>query len=138
VKVLVIEPNTPPEVRDVIDDGDALRQIVGGYLEAVHFVRGALIYIDEEAKVRADKAPVFNPFVTDLVIDLGRGLFPGDFIANTAVILGTLDDRGEYDGENHDVPQSVVDIVMNYYRKCAEGEDPAVAGTDETIRGDAT
>lgn len=111
MRVIVIEPHKHPEVRNI--DGYAdMKKIVGGWLEMIQFMPGSCAYIDEEAKVRDDKSPVENQYATILCNTLGPGLIAGDYIANTMLIVGTLNEQGVYDGEEHDVPDYVIESVM--------------------------
>ena len=110
MQAIVIEPNKPPLLRE-IGGYDDLVAIVGGYLEAVAFTPETVAYVDEEAKVRGDRRPAVNALATHLCNAVGTPLGPGDWIAGTMVLVGTLDEDGRHDGEDHDLPQGVIDAV---------------------------
>ena len=124
MKIIVIEPTKPPEVREIPDDQEAaykaMSEIIGGYLECLPFTPTTDAFIDEEAKIRDDKPPVMNGIATRLIrifLDrLGRTLMPGDYITNTMVIVGNRNPKGEVDGDTYGVPQDVIDEVMNLSR----------------------
>lgn len=117
MKVMVIEPLKIPELREIKGDYESVKAIIGGYLEVIAFVQGTCAILDEESKVRTDKAPVRNPFGTYIcqkaLETQFRTLRPGDYIADTVVILGTCDENGEEDGEWHDIPQHAIDFIVN-------------------------
>lgn len=121
MKVIVIEPGKLAEVRDIpCEDStqsyEAVREIIGGYLEVLPISDIADAYIDEEAKCRDDKEPVFNELgdkvVKRFLAKTERMMIPGDVICNPLVIIGNRNAEDEFDGEWYDVPQSVIDEVM--------------------------
>jgi len=121
MKVIVIEPGKLAEVRDIPSEDstqsyEAVRAIIGGYLEVLPISDIADAYIDEEAKCRNDREPVFNELgdkvVWHLLAKSGRTLNTGDVICNPIVIIGNRNAEGEFDGDWYDVPQSVIDEVM--------------------------
>lgn len=88
-----------------------LQELVGGRIEALplpEFIdpRGkATAYINEEGKFDPDCRP--NPRATDLLVP-GIGLFPGDYIAGTMVLVGFDGLTGEH---TPTLPQRVIDRV---------------------------
>lgn len=72
-----------------IEDGSLadLQRIVGGYIEVVELDDHTVLVINSEGKFASP--PEVNVMATDIAA--GR-LFPGDFIAGTAIVLGQ---RGE-------------------------------------------
>lgn len=78
MKVLVVEPMKPCEVREIPDTLEAMQQIVGGYIESVSFQREAVI-CNEEGKLR--DLPYNRPLMDE------RGL-PLDILQGTFFIAG--------------------------------------------------
>jgi len=105
-KALVISPSGSPTVT-MIESPQQLREIIGGWLEFIHFGEGAGCYIHEEAKVPPN-IPVINGLATYLCNVVGCPLRKNDYIAGTMVIFGTLDKNGGYDEDEHDIPESVL------------------------------
>lgn len=110
MKVIVIEPNKKPEVREIKGDYKSVRQIIGGCLQAIPFMEGACAIMDEDAKVNG-KPFVHNYFATILcqraLATIGKTMLPDDVIVNTLVIIGGPDDEGDW----QEVPQNVIDFV---------------------------
>jgi hypothetical protein len=106
MKAIVIEPSKPPEARELATYED-MKEAVGGWLELLHISDEVVAYVDEEAKIKANTPPV-NRIATNLCYALNIGLRPGDFIRGPMVLVGVLNSKGEYDGEEHDVPESFV------------------------------
>lgn len=115
VKGLVIEPDKAPEVRE-IKGYEGMRQAVGGYLELIAFTQNTVAYLNEEGKIQAKPDPP-NNFATWLCNNVGTPLRPDDYIVGNMVLFGSLDDKGEYDGDEHDVPSYIVDMVQGMWRQ---------------------
>lgn len=111
MKVIVITPTQLPKVVEIDGTYESLRDLIGGYLEALPFTDGTSVYIDEEGKLKGLPP---NLIATSLMRSIGPGLWPDDSICGTMVIVGNLNEIGEYDGEEHDVPNEVVKQVMEF------------------------
>lgn len=112
MKALVIEPTKTPEVREVTTV-EEMRAILGGPLEFLPFSDTAGIYINELANLQRPM-PAPNALGTSVYKRMGcGGLHPDDAIRGPMIILGILNEVGEYDGDEHDVPQDLVDTIMN-------------------------
>ena len=79
IKVLVVEPTKPCEVREIPDTLEAMQQIVGGYIESVSFEREALI-CNEKGKLL--DLPFNRPLLDE------SGLIPLDILQGTFFIAG--------------------------------------------------
>ena len=77
IKVLVVEPTKPCEVREIPDTLEAMQQIVGGYIESVSFEREALI-CNEKGKLL--DLPFNRPLLDE------SGLIPLDILQGTFFI----------------------------------------------------
>ena len=108
MKALLIKTgNTRPEVIDIDGEYQQLSDTVGGYIESLYIPTvpiGAHAYINEDGKMLGLS---MNPFATIVGHEL-IGISPSDYIAGNMIVLGD----GE-DGEEADVPQTVVDSIMN-------------------------
>lgn len=111
MKAIVISPTQLPTVVDIDGTYESLRDLIGGYLEALPFTEGSSVYIDEEGKLKGLPP---NLIATSLMRSIGPGLWPDDSICGTMVIVGNNDVNGEYDGEEHDVPDAVIKQVMEF------------------------
>lgn len=118
MKIIVFEPNKDPEVRE-IPDGDAayesVKTILGGYLQILPLKDTCDAYVDDEAKIK-DEPCVPNPLATVVLSMIihrdGRAMIPGDYIANTMVVVGVVNANGEVDGDWHDLRQEDIDDVL--------------------------
>jgi len=96
--------------RDDTQRLDVLQQHVGGLIEAVHILRDdgncADAIINEEGKI-IDLEP--NELATEVV---GReNLFPGDYIAGPAVIIGAPDEDGVETSIPEDLAHEIVALA---------------------------
>lgn len=86
IKILVVEPMKPCEVREIPDTLDAMRQVVGGDIEAVTSLRNAsAIVCNDTGKFRG--LPYNRPLLDE------SGLIPLDILHGTFFITGM---RGEH------------------------------------------
>lgn len=102
-----------------------INALVGGWFDAV---RGEdfVVYVHDEGLLIEGFEP--NVFATMLT---GRVIF-GD-----VVIVGALNENGEYDGENHDVPEIVVNLAHNECLRVNTSESyrqRVIEGRDEIMR----
>jgi len=111
MKVLVIEVSKPAIVQEIKGFND-MKKIIGGWIQMIPFTVDSVCFIDEEAKVRSDKQPVLNALATYLCNSVGTPLGVGDCIVGSMMIVGVLNSEGERDGEEHDVPEHVIKVVM--------------------------
>ena len=79
LKILVVEPMKPCEVREIPDTLEALQQTVGGYIESVSFEREAIV-CNEQGKVLG--LPYNRPLLDE------NGLIPLDILQGTFFITG--------------------------------------------------
>lgn len=111
VAALIVQPDGSAEIRDIDPTLDTLKELVGGWLEAIHpgDVSHGLwhAYIDEEGKLK--QLPV-NEAGTAFAHSIG---WPhGDVLVGPVVFLGsggTGEDRG---AEEADVPPEVVGAAV--------------------------
>lgn len=118
VRAIVIEAGKLPEVRQ-ITSYDQMSETIGGYFEVIPFFPGTVAYLDENSKVRSDKDPIPNKLATALCQEAGTGLQYGDWIAGTMVVVANVNAEGQYDGDEHDVPDHVIEAVMLFAKRHA-------------------
>lgn len=104
IKAIVITPTELPKVVEVDQKNsyNQIKQIIGGWLEAIPIGHDAIAYIDEEGKIKADCQPI-NAIATAIAN------IPGDYIRGPMVIFGRADDEGN----ETDVPERLVNLIMN-------------------------
>lgn len=105
IKVIVINPNEEPSAKTIEQDLDTLQGLVGGYVQTIPFGTQATALINEDGK--AEGLPR-NQLATTLLHAMS-GLFPGDYIVGTMVIVGKSD--GDY---FTDVPPEVVERLNSH------------------------
>lgn len=86
IKILVVEPMKPCEVRGIPDTLDAMRQIVGGDIEAVTSLRDASAIVCNENGKLLD-LPHNRPLLDE------SGLLPLDILHGTFFITGVSGER---------------------------------------------
>lgn len=80
LRVVVIEPGLPAEIREVNHDLASLQSLVGGYIEHVHFMGDLGFLINEEGKL--------------ISLPVNRINYHGDILVGTVVIVKTCE--GEF------------------------------------------
>lgn len=114
VRALVVHPDGSPEVVSTEPTLENLQSLVGGDIEPITPVDGPLrnwhAYADEDGKY---KNRSYNRNATVLLGRLGwlGGVFGGDFVVGTVVLLG---DAGS---EEADLPDDVLDAAKDFYRE---------------------
>jgi len=105
MKALLIQ--TDHVVKQIEVDGHlkSMQDAVGGMIEYLPLTDNAHAYIDEEGKLKGKKV---NVMATMLCRKLNIGLAPDDMIVGDMLILGSLNKKGDRDGEEHDVPSSLL------------------------------
>lgn len=111
-------------------DFDALRELVGGHLQAVALHRvtegphegmpAAVLWCDEEGKFAGAGR---NLFATALAAGMDAGLAYGDIVCGTAVVTGNgraYDEMGRLDPEEGEVCTDVTEEVLAKAREIAE------------------
>lgn len=94
---------------DVVPDVDTIQTLVGGDIEAVSVGRDATMYIHGMGKYAGLE---LNATANRLLAVSGTPLgLPDDFIVGPAVIFGVSGPDGLNDGDEHDVPASVLDLA---------------------------
>lgn len=98
---------TTHEVEYIEVDGTlkSLQDAVGGMIEFLPLTDNAHAYIDEEGKLKGKE---INLMATMLCQRLKIGLMPNDMIVGNMIVLGSLNENGEEDGESHDAPSSLL------------------------------
>lgn len=86
---------------------DAMQELVGGDIEALSIAADAVMYLNEVGKYAG--LPV-NANANKVVYLANPGLMPNDYIVGQVVLVGTLNAEGTFDGDDHPVPQSVLDL----------------------------
>lgn len=79
MRILVVEPMKPCEVREIPDTLEAMQQTVGGYIESVSFEREAIV-CNEQGKILG--LPYNRPLLDE------SGLIPLDILHGTFFITG--------------------------------------------------
>lgn len=105
MKVIVIQANGTVRVEYLKSSDEIKNHLNGGWLEMITFDKSTHAYIDEEGKQK--QLPV-NRIATAL---FAGKLFTGDMIVGPMVLLGTLNDRGQIDGEEYDVPDNIMTLI---------------------------
>lgn len=99
IRVVVIEPTKPPELREIETGLEPLQELVGGYIEMLFIDEECHGWVNDEGK-RLGLTPNFN--ATAVMNQHGPGLLPWDSgIVGTMVIAGSGDE-----GDDIDVPES--------------------------------
>lgn len=108
ITVLVIPPGDVSAylMRSRVDLA-ALQSLVGGFLQPLNVTSDAVLYLDEEGKY-AGRA--VNGSANKIVALADVGLAHDDFIVGQVVVVGVLDGAGRMDGNEHDVPASMLDL----------------------------
>ena len=114
MKVIVIKPGEKPVVKEIENSLDSLKAEVGGYLEGLRFTDGAYVYIDEYGK---EKGLPCNDLATQLCGKYEVGLAPEDGICGTFIIVGTLNEQGQHDCDDHDVPDLLAEQILKESEK---------------------
>lgn len=103
-------------VLDVSDSDtyNGLRDAIGGNLEALSSPvrRDILCYINEDGKALG--LPV-NPRAENFLRSVGVRLYPWDRLVGNMVVVGTLDEDGKSDCEEHDVPEQLAAAVVEQF-----------------------
>lgn len=83
---------------------EVLQEVVGGYVETLG-VGDAVMYFHADGKFAGQ--PV-NEHGTKVAHLAAAGLFDDDFIAGPVLVTGSVSPGGRADGEDYDVPQSML------------------------------
>lgn len=105
-QAIVIKAGEQPIVKDVTD---IRAELDGGWLQGIPFTHETMAFVDEEGKLKG--LPV-NEVATQLCETFKVGLAPDDVIVGTFILVGTLDGNGIQDGENHPVPETLVEQIV--------------------------
>lgn len=94
-KAIIITPDNGTYFAQAPDDlttGDWIRSFTGNWFDCV---RGDDIigYVDDEGLMNGSK------------VNLVASIVFGRYLCGTVVVFGCLNADGEYDGDNHDVPE---------------------------------
>lgn len=109
MKALIVTHDGDVNVLDSEFNYEEIRDVVGGYIEAVYFGPDNdhfFAYINEEGKML--DLPE-NEIVTRFWYNSGARILIGDYIAGNAIFFGEVDDNGD----QTDVPQDVIDCFMD-------------------------
>ena len=127
-KALHIKTNGETQVVTLPDSNayQVINEMVGGWFDAVR-LEDSVVYVHDEGLLIEGMEPnVFASYLT------------GQVIMGDVVVIGSLNAKGEYDGENYDVPTEIVEmatekaLAMNTHE---EFRQRVVAGRDR-IMGD--
>lgn len=114
-KMLVIRTTGEVEMIDKTDWTD-IRKAVGGGFEGVD-LKEATMYVNDEGKCMSLPG---NIIATQL---FHKEYGPMDVIVGDVAIVGNLSPTGEYDGDDYDPPQWVIDFA----RTVSEGFKPRIS-----------
>jgi len=109
---LIVDPAGPYRVEEFDGDGDALRAVVGGWLEAAPSDESVTVWVNEEGKALG--LPI-NRLAMDVWLrwDLHRCMLLGrDWLAGNVVVTGGVDRNGE----TLDLPDAARRWVMTVAR----------------------
>lgn len=109
MKAIVIEVGKEPVIKELNAEGGIKAELNGGWLEHLRFSDDTHAYIDEEGK---QKGLPINHAATQLCEKYGVGLASDDVIVGTFIILGTLNENGINDGNEHDVPKMLIEQII--------------------------
>lgn len=122
IEALVIRPDASYSVQTIAQSIPALREVVGGYVQAVR-TEHCTFWVDEDGKPR-------HLPINDMATYLWWKIFPQaeaiDSFSGTVVVTGLIDPDTE---EIANVPVNVVDLYrrMEELRLCDEGSIPGSA-----------
>ena len=109
-KAAVIQPNGSVSIQEMNGYDDLKNALNGGYLEGITLTEDSMAYIDEEGKLKGlpsnEKA---TALMKELIHKDGRVMLPGDYISGTMIIVGTLDEKGQHDADDHDAPKHILE-----------------------------
>ena len=93
MRVLIKEPGKDPRRIFIPNQLDVMQQLVGGYIEHIHYSEGVGIICDEEGKLKGKDRNFF---------------FKDDVIVGTVLFVGDDDDM-----YFTDIPENAVKEIMN-------------------------
>lgn len=99
-KVIYVPVHGGPEVKEMREDGDDLRDMVGGSFEGLRGLEGGIAYCNAYGKL---SGMPLNRFGTMLMAGI---LMENDFIAGPLVLCGPV-----VQGMESDVPENLVTMV---------------------------
>lgn len=108
MKAIVIKAGEQPEVKDLDADGGIKTELDNGWLQGIPFTGDSYAFMDEEGK---QKGLPINELATQLCATYGVGLAEDDVIVGTFIIVGTLNEQGEQDGDEHDAPALLIEQI---------------------------
>jgi hypothetical protein len=103
MKVLQIRTNGDIEEIEIDKGLESLQKSVGGMIEYLQVTDEVHAFIDEEGKLKGKKV---NALATMVCCHFDVGLMPGDLIVGDMVLLGSLNEDGEADGDSYDIPDN--------------------------------
>jgi len=110
-KALIIYPNGTTTLENLKDFDAVKAALEDGYLELINFNNKIFAYIDEDGKRKG--LEVNQPATKFAHL---HGLPKRDYIVGTMVVMGWLNEHGRRDGDEHDVPQEIVDAYLEFYK----------------------
>ena len=103
MKVIVVEPNKPPRLKEIDPGLDSLQKEVGGYIETVYpFTDPVVIVCDEEGKLKGSPP-------NRALRDKNGQVY--DFLCGTFLVAGVGDD------DICSIPQDLVSKYMKHFRR---------------------
>lgn len=102
IRVLVAEPGSPPQIKEISGKLREYQDLVGGYIQTLHMpdIDGVMLICDEEGKLK-DLEPNF-----ELYNNQGRVV---DVVVGTVVFVG--DDEDDFSSLTDDQVQEVKDYL---------------------------
>lgn len=99
-KAIIITPDNGTYFAEAPDTnaGDWIRSIVGNWFDCVRDDE-FIAYVDDEGLLNGSE------------VNLIASIVFGRFLCGTVVVFGCLNANGEYDGENHNVPESAISRI---------------------------
>ena len=106
ITVVVISPTDGAALCQVMPDLVTLQGLVGGNIQSLMLPHHGLLYLNEDGKYQGHPP---NQHATLLARHLDLGLAPDDIMVGSVVLLGATTRTGVNDGEEHDVPDKIVE-----------------------------
>jgi hypothetical protein len=76
MRVLVKEPGKDPRSMEIVNELDALQDLVGGYIEPIRMADGLVMIVNEEGKLHGLEPNFFVAALNDMI--LGPAVFCGE------------------------------------------------------------
>lgn len=114
-----------PEVKMIPDKSEALRELVGGYLEAIHIAHGFCCVLNEEGVLLGLKPH-------GMLLALRRDGVVGYDIAGD-IFFTKVNEEGDYVSLTEDEVISLLEVFEEIFQEFEEGKEP-VLKSDMTLK----